>query len=92
VRRDLERLLRETTLTALAFAIALGWSLYQAASGFAYLITSALDSVDTGETYLGPLTWKVGNHVFAFAQLIQGLIELALVLAVILFVRRRFRA
>lgn len=92
VRRDLERLLRETRLTALAFAIALGWSLYQAASGLAYLVTNALQSVDTGEPFgLGPLTWKLGDHVFAFAPLIQGLIELALVLSVVLVVRRRLR-
>jgi len=85
--------LREATLTTLAFAIALGWALYQAVSGLAYLITTALTSVDTGDGPfgLGPLTWRLGNHVFAFAALIQGLIEFALVLAVVLLVRRRFR-
>lgn len=95
MRQDLERLLREATLTTLAFAIALGWALYQAVSGLAYLITTALTSVDsTNEGFgfgLGQLTWRLGNHVFAFAPLIQGLIEFAVVLTVVLLVRRRFR-
>jgi large-conductance mechanosensitive channel len=89
----LERLLREATLTTLAFAIALGWAFYQAVSGLAALITNALPSLNEaeGQFGLGPLAWRLGNHVFAFAPLIQGLIEFAVVLALVLLVRRRFR-
>jgi hypothetical protein len=93
LRQDLERLLREATLTALAFAIALGWALYQAASGFAYLITTGLTSFDDADTAVvgGSLTWRLGKHVLVFAPLIQGLVELAVVLVLVLLVRRRFR-
>ena len=35
------------------------------------------------------LTWQVGGHVMTFGKLVAGLIELALVLAVALLVRRR---
>jgi hypothetical protein len=75
VRPAVERLLRESTLTTLVFAIAIGWSLYQAASGLGYLITNAFQKVDTDGTfgqYLGTLTWTFHGHIFAFAPLIQA--------------------
>lgn len=84
--------MRDTTLTTLAFAIALGWTLYQVAAGVATLITVALDSYD--EPFNNPyamLTWVWGNHVFTFQPLLQGLIEFAVVLVVVLVVQRRSR-
>jgi hypothetical protein len=94
LRRDLDGLLRDTTLTTVAFAIAFGWSLFQVASGLASLITTAVHSYDTsGENFgfLGGLIWKVGDHFLVFDQLVQGLIEFAVVLTVFLFVPRSSR-
>jgi hypothetical protein len=96
LRDDLERLLRATTLTTVAFAIALGWSLFQVAEGLGTLITTASGSYDkvSGALFtsgnLGPLTYHWGKHVFTFAPLVQGLVELAVVLAVAFAVRRKF--
>jgi hypothetical protein len=93
VRSDLDRLLREVTLTTLAFGIALGWSLFQAVQGVAYFITTLLQRVSTDE--FGPsgpsgdLSWQVGNHVLQFGPLLRGFLELAAVLLVIVLVRRR---
>jgi hypothetical protein len=93
VRQDLERLLRETTLTTVVFAIALGWSLYQVASGLASLIVLALqDSGGADYEILRPgIGWTWGGHIFNFQGLLQGLIEFVVVLAVALIIRRRFR-
>jgi hypothetical protein len=91
----LERLLRETTLTTVVFAIALGWSLYQVASGLASLIVLALqnnsDGGDNPYPFPPGIGWTWGGHIFDFQALLQGLIEFALVLTVALLIRRRFR-
>jgi hypothetical protein len=86
MRRDLERLLRDTTLTTFAFAIALGWSLFQVALGVGYLITAALQRTQGP----GPgLSFAVGSHIFDFQPLVQALIEFGIVLVVVLLVRQR---
>ena len=97
VRSDLERLMRDTTLTTLAFAIAIGWALYQLAASIAGFITTAIqdttiqDTVDAGGEFPSfSLHW--GDHVFYFLPLVQNLIVLAVVLAVALVVHRRARA
>lgn len=94
MRQDLERLLRETTLTTVAFAVALGWSLYQVASGLGYLIVLALQDSGGGDD--GPfqrpgIGWTWGGHIFDFQGLLQGLIQFVVVLVVALLIRRRFR-
>jgi len=91
VREDLERLLRETTLTTVAFAIALGWSLYQVASGLGGLIVVALANSDGANPFGTRIGWTWGGHVFEFQGLLQGLIEFAVILAVVLVVQRRSR-
>jgi hypothetical protein len=92
MRADLEELLREVTLITLAFAIALGWSLYQVASGFAYFVSILLQRFSAEEfgSPASDLSWQVGHRVLAFGALVRGLVELGLVLGVILLVRRRF--
>ena len=87
---ELERLLREVTLITLTFAIALGWSLYQTASGLAGFVTTALQRFSTSDlsSPFGDLSWTVGHHVLVFGPLLRGLIELTFVVAVILAVRR----
>jgi hypothetical protein len=87
----LKQLLQDTTLTSLAFAIALGWSLIQVAEGLGALITGALPH--SGGDFPFPLLgWTLGGHILDFQQLLYGLIELALVLVVFLLVRRRARS
>jgi hypothetical protein len=92
VRSDLERVLRDVTLTTLALAIALGWSLYETVYGLAYFITTLLQRFSPSELAgggsLGDLSWPVGNHVLAFGPLLRGLIEVSVVLVVVAFVRR----
>ena len=87
----MERLLRETTLTTVAFAIALGWSLYQVASGLGYLIVLALPNSGGANPFGTRIGWSWGGHIFEFQGLLQGLIEFAVILAVILVVQRRSR-
>lgn len=94
LRRDLDGLLRDTTLTTLAFAIAFGWSLLQVASGLGSLITTAVHGYETGADSFGiagALVWKVGDHFLVFDQLVQGLIEFGVVLTVFLVVPRSAR-
>ena len=90
VRSDLEQLLRDTTLTTLAFAIALGWSLFQVVSGLGYLITVTLQKSSPDDLYrVGPLSFTLGRRVFIFQPLLQGLVEFAAVIALVFFVQRR---
>jgi hypothetical protein len=77
------------------FAIAVGWSLYQAASGLATFVTTFLQRFPTGSDefgsapYTGQLSWQVGHRVLIFGPLVQGLLELAAALAVLVLVQRR---
>jgi hypothetical protein len=93
MRIEFERLIRDVTLTTLAFAIALGWSLYQVAAGLAFFVTTLLQRFNPNDFNGGPaygdLSWAVGHHVLAFGSLLRGLIELAVVLGTILLVRRK---
>jgi hypothetical protein len=87
VRGELKLLLRNTTLTALAFVIALGWSLYQVAVAVGSLITLGLQNTSS-EGGNPPLSVVWGEHVFYFQPLLLDLIALAAVLAVVLAVQR----
>ena len=89
MRSELERLLRDTTLTTLAFAIALGWSLYQVGVSVASLIN--LGILHTTEGGKPPLSVAWGDHVFYFEPLLLNILVLFVVLAVILLVQRRVR-
>jgi hypothetical protein len=84
--------LQDTTLTSLAFAIALGWSLIQVVEGLAALITNALPDSGGDDPFHPLLGWTWGGHIFDFQQLLYGLIEFAVVLVVFLLVRRRLRS
>jgi hypothetical protein len=90
MRNELERLLRDTTVTTVALAVALGWSLFKVGSATAGLITLGLQHTDDeGEP---PLSWAWGDHVFYYQPLLAKLIVFAVILAVALFVQRRFRS
>jgi len=94
---DLEQLLRDVTLTAVAFAIAIGWSLYQTAHGVGLFIDGLTahvpaelgNGVNFSSSSGGGLTWIVGRHIVSLDAFVTGLVELAVVLALAVFVRRR---
>ena len=94
MRDSLDRFLDDITLLTLAFAVALGWSLYQVAHGVALLIDGLLIHVSPGDsgTYLAGggtgASWVVDNRVLSFDNLIVGLIELITVLAALALVQR----
>lgn len=93
---DLAGVIRDVQLTTLAFAIALGWSLYQTALGLATFIEglSVRESSPFGSGFVGlpqegfGLTWFWHHHLFDFGQFVLGLIELGTVLLVAVLVRR----
>ena len=94
MRESLDRLIRDLTLTTLALAIAGGWALFQVASGLANAITTLLNHFPPGDlygrpSYYGVLAWRVGDRILAVGDLVKGLIELALVIAVAVLIRFR---
>jgi hypothetical protein len=94
MREDLERLLRDTTLTTLALAIAVGWSLFQVCHGTATLVdglTTHVNNAGTDGFAINGygMTWAVGHRLLSLDSLVVGLVELAVALAVAVFVRRR---
>ena len=103
MRENLHRLLDDLTLTTLALAIGLGWSLYQVGVGLANLITTYFTPVARGHGYptnlsfyltevrlsQGGLAWVVGHRIVTVGKLVSGLVELGLVLLVALFVKHR---
>jgi hypothetical protein len=96
MREHVDRLLAQTTLVTLALAIAVGWSLFQVAKGVADLVTGVLSSYPdaTGFGVVArsqPATWVVGDRVLTFTTLIEGLVELAVVLLVAVLIATRER-
>ena len=94
---DLERLLRDVSLVTLAFGIAIGWSLYQFAHGVATFVDGLVTHLPASETNGfspipgGGLTWVVGHRIVALDGIVIALIQLAVVLALAAFLRRRSR-
>ena len=99
---ELDRLLRDTTLLTVTFAIALGWSLFQFAHGVAAFVDAltthlpAANASGFGTRGFVPsfgdgvgLTWVVGRRVITLDGVAMGLVELATVLLIAWFVRRR---
>lgn len=92
MRESLDRLLADVTLMTLALAIALGWSLFQLASGFAELVSTLLvDYPDAAEIVAasrlsGPLTWEVGGRIVTFGGVLRGAVELAIAVVAALLV------
>lgn len=99
LRQDLDRLLEDTTMLTIAFAIALGWSLFELARGLAQFIdalTLHLPPPDPnafgGRGYGsggGGLSWVVGRHLISLDGLLIGVLQLVFVLAVAAYVRSR---
>jgi hypothetical protein len=97
LREELDRLLEDTTLLTIAFAIALGWSLYELVRGVATFIDGltlhlpAPDANGFGGGYggSGGLSWVVGRHVISVDGMLIGLLQLVFVLAIVAYVRTR---
>src|SRR3954451_9290429 len=93
MRDDLERLLDDLTLVSLTLAVAAGWSLYQLAHGIAIFfdtLTGHLpsDSYSLRSSGYG-MTWVVDSRVVSLDGVFIGLVELAVLLTVAVFVSRR---
>jgi hypothetical protein len=99
VKEDLDRILQDATLVTIAFAIAIGWSLYQLAHAVAFFIdgltvhlpSSSPNGLIPYSTQSGGLTWVIGRHIVALDGIVIGVIELGAVLLVAVAVRRRVR-
>jgi hypothetical protein len=99
LRDELDRFLEDVTLLTVAFAIALGWSLYSVAHGVANCIDeltvhyppSDQSSFPSGGNANGELSWDLGRHVITLDPILVGLLQLAIVLAVAMYVRSRMR-
>jgi hypothetical protein len=102
MKDDLDRLLRDATLVTLAFAIAVGWSLFQFARGVGIFVDAlttppprGLPAGVGGRFLVGNsadgfgLTWIVGRRIISLDGMVIGLIELAVVLLIAGIVRRR---
>ena len=75
----------------------MGWSLFQVARGVADLVNGLLTKYPSGAELnivarFQPATWIVGDRLLTFTTLIEGTIELAVVLLVVLLIVRRPRA
>ena len=97
LREELDRLLEDVTLLTIAFAIAIGWSLFTLARGVAGFIDDLTlhlpapdpNSLGGGYSSVGGLTWVVHRHVIALDGILIGLLQLVFVLAVAAYVRSR---
>jgi hypothetical protein len=87
---------RRLSLLTLMLGVALGWSLFEIARGIGVLVTTLLEHVPSESFYdYQPLTWHVGRRVFLFQELVEGLIELGLLLLLaggIAWIRRHSEA
>jgi hypothetical protein len=87
--------MRDVQLTTLALAIGFGLALIQTAEGLANFVegvTQHGSGASEVRFEFGPsLNWTLGGHLFAFGQLVQGLIELAVVALAAVLARRLAR-
>jgi hypothetical protein len=72
---------RRLTLLTLMLGVALGWSLFEIARGIGVFVTTLLKHVPNDGLYqYQPLAWQVGDRVILVQELVEGLIELGLLL------------
>ena len=91
MRDRIDTLLGEDSLVMIAFAIAFGWSLFQVAHGVATFIDGLGTHYPAGESgfVVGGLTWIVDRRLITLDSLLEGVIELAVVVAAWMVVSRR---
>ena len=86
-----KRFLDDGLVVTLTLAIAGGSALYQTALGAAYLVDGFLGH-DRGRNFTGlggNLTWTVGHRVLTVDQLLMGIVELGVVVAVGAYLKHR---
>jgi hypothetical protein len=88
VRDALDDLLRRQTLVAIAAGFALGYALLDVARGAGTLVLSVFTERSFGSLSGGPLSLDVGGRTLEFGQVFAGLVTLAVVAAVVLYVLR----
>jgi hypothetical protein len=88
VRDVLEDLLSRASLVIIASAIALGYALLSLAQGVSALVLSIFTEQEEQFAGRGPLSLEIGGRVLEFAQLVAGVVTLAVVLGVILYFLR----
>ena len=95
MRERLDALISDLTLTSIALGIAIGYALFQVGRGLAATITTLLHHYPSADLRViahgDSLTWQVGSRVFTIGDLLGGLIELAVVVGVAMFVTARRR-
>jgi len=93
MREPFEELLADLSLVRLALAIAIGWSLYQVGHGLAVFVDGLATRIPAGEPSGGVagfgLSWVVGRHIVHLDDLVIGVIELAVAVAIALWLRHR---
>jgi hypothetical protein len=90
MRDAFDDLVGDETLTGLACAIAIGWSLYQVAHGFALFVDGLTTNVSQQDVFTtNGLTWTVGHRLITLDALAVGLIELAVAVGAAVYLRRR---
>ena len=90
MKKLIDDLLGEDTIIELAFAIAFGWSLFEVARGTAAFIEGLTTNLGTETGFTeGGMSWDVAHHIVDVDALVVGLIELAVVAAIWVFVSRR---
>ena len=83
---------RRLTLLTLMLGVALGWALFEIARGVGVLVTTLLKHVPNDGLYqYQPLAWQVGDRVILIQELVEGLIELGLLLLLVAAIARRRR-
>ena len=97
MKADFGTVMQDVQLTTLALAIGFGLALIQMAEGVAYFIQGLavhgsgvhdIPGFPTLPAEANALTWVFGGHLFEFGQLVNGLIELGVLLLVAILVRR----
>jgi hypothetical protein len=72
---------RRLSLLTLMLGVALGWSLFEIARGIGVFVTTLLKHVPNEGLYqYQPLAWQVGGRVIVLQEVVEGLIELGLLL------------
>jgi hypothetical protein len=91
VRDAFEDLLRDTWLVSIAFGIALGWALYQFASGVATVFSTLTADYGVANEFVADqsLTWTVKGHILTLGPLVWSTLQLAIVLGIAFVVLRR---
>lgn len=95
MREGLERLRRDIPLTTLAIGIAAASALVDLARGFGSFVDGLLTHQSAtpfspvfASGTSGGLSWNIGHHILTLDRLVVGAIEVSIVLAAAVFIRR----